>query len=170
MARLENQLRGAHNKRTGEVFERLILQACNYYSMKGIAEIDKTPEPMRVCGSLGGGRFAAFFEKQAQPDFKGTLHTGRAVLFEAKNTDSDRIEQSRVTPEQTRVLERHHKIGAVCFVLVSFGLQTFYRVPWEVWRDMKKHSGYKYLKQRDLCGCEIPNVYGCIRFLKGMEK
>lgn len=46
----------------------------------------------------GQGRFLACYTKAGQPDFKGTLTgRGRAVVFEAKHTDSDKIDQSRLT-------------------------------------------------------------------------
>ncbi|WP_195614495.1 Holliday junction resolvase RecU [Intestinimonas butyriciproducens] len=67
------------------------------------------------------------------------------MCFEAKHTDSDRIKQSAVTNEQAAVLDVKEALGALCFVLVSFGFREFYRVPWAVWRDMRAHFGHKYM-------------------------
>ena len=88
--------------------------------------------------------------KQAQPDYKGTLKGGKAVVFEAKHTDDDRIEYNRLTKEQRDDLEHHHKLGAVAFVLVSMSLTECFRVPWPVWRDMAATYGRKYMTRDEL--------------------
>ncbi len=117
---------------------------------RGIAEIAKTPEPMRPIQSLGRGKFIAIFEKTAQPDYKGTLKGGGAIVFEAKHTDADRLQQSAVTEEQAKRLDRHSRLGAECFVIVSFGFERYFKVPWEVFRDMKARYGRKYITPEDV--------------------
>ena len=42
------QAQGSISRATGEGFEAQILTACAYYRAHGIAEIDKTPEPIKV--------------------------------------------------------------------------------------------------------------------------
>lgn len=120
---------------------------------------------MKPIRPLKAGRFVACYTKAAQPDFKGTLKGGRSVVFEAKHTSADRIEQKRVTAEQTEALNRHHALGAACFVLVSFRLTHFYRVPWAVWRSMPEHFGKKSATPVDLA----PYRVEILRFLKGVE-
>ncbi len=44
-----NQIKGARNRIYGKAFEQIIETACRWYSDQGIAEIEKTPEPMRKC-------------------------------------------------------------------------------------------------------------------------
>lgn len=56
--------------------------------------------------TLTQGHFVAVYVKKAQADFKGFLRGGLAVNFEAKHTDTPRMEQDRVTPEQADRLER----------------------------------------------------------------
>lgn len=117
------QAQGSISRATGEGFEAQILTACAYYRAHGIAEIDKTPEPIKVISGRhqnpsGCWSFEAVFTKQAQPDFQGTLCGGSSVVFEAKATDKDRIMQSAVTEEQARALESHANMGALAFVLV----------------------------------------------------
>ena len=102
-------------------------------------------------------------------DFKGTLTGGRAVVFEAKHTDSDRIEQSRLTDEQVESLSTHHGLGAAAFVLVSVGLQDFFRVPWEVWRDMKDIYGHKHMKLAELEPYRVQYIAGVLKLLEGVE-
>lgn len=85
------QAQGSISRATGEGFEAQILTACAYYRAHGIAEIDKTPEPIKVISGRhqnpsGCWSFEAVFTKQAQPDFQGTLCGGSSVVFEAKAT------------------------------------------------------------------------------------
>lgn len=66
------------------------------------------------------------FEKPAQPDYKGTLQGGRAVVFEAKHTSTGQMEQSRVTEAQAKRMEHHQELGALCFVVAGFGSEEVY--------------------------------------------
>lgn len=144
------QYQGAVNKAMGRSFEDIIDAALAYYAQRGEAVVLKTPEPMRPTKDLGGGKFVAHYEKHAQPDYKGALKGGRAVVFEAKHTTTDRIEQSRVTQEQTSLLDKYDTMGAECFVLVGFSMRDFFRVPWAVWGEMKARWGRKYATIEDL--------------------
>lgn len=158
-------IQGARNRAAGALFEETILRACKHYWLSGQAAIDKTPEPMQPIRDLGGGRFVAHYAKKAQPDFQGNLHGGRAVCFEAKHTDSDRIRQEAVTSEQADVLDVKEALGAICFVLVSFGFREFYRVPWAVWRDMRAHFGHKYMTPGEGEKYRLPPTGGLLLFL-----
>ena len=148
----------------------MIDAACRYYEDRQMAIIEKTPEPMRPIKSLGGGKFVAHYEKQAQPDYKGTLANGRAIVFEAKHTSADKIEQSRLTEEQCERLQKYSELGAIAFILVSVDLQNFYRVPWTVWRDMKEIYGHKHMTIEELEPFKIKATGGIIRFLEGGRK
>lgn len=157
---------GKRNRAAGELWENMIKSACQNYRLDGVAEIEKTPEPMRPLSRPNAkGQFTACFTKQAQPDYKGTLKGGRAVVFEAKHTEGDRIERSVVTEEQEKALERHYRLGALCFVLVSFGFQRYFRIPWDIFRDMKEHYGRKYIKPEEMEEYAIRYVGGYLRFL-----
>lgn len=165
----KNQLRGARNRATGDIFEKLIEASCIYYDVKKLAVIEKTPEPMRVIKNLGNGRFEAHFEKKAQPDFKGTLHSGKTIVFEAKHTDADRIEYDRLTDKQIEGLNKYSAMNAICYVLVTIKMQTFYFVPWVIWQNMKKLCGRKYMTVEDLKPYEVHYFNGVIRFLNDFE-
>lgn len=123
-------LAGSKARTHGEHFESLIERTCRSYSKEGVAEIKKTPEPLRVVQPLGKGQFRAVFTKKAQPDFQGTLTGGRSVVFEAKHTQTTNLPFDRVNPEQARDLNTHHKMGALCFILVSFKFEDFYAIEW----------------------------------------
>lgn len=167
MAYISNAaLRGKQNRTAGASFEQIIDAACQYYKENGIAEIDKTPEAMKPLGHQNvKGQFLACYVKKAQPDFKGTLKGGRSIVFEAKFTSSDKMQQSVVTEKQAEALERHQRLGAKCFVVISFSFKNFYRVPWEVWRDMKSIYGRKYIKPEDIPQYEVRFLFGLLDFL-----
>lgn len=150
MSNIDRQFLGRRSHAVGILFEDIINAACHYYRNKGMCIIEKTPEPMRPLKSLGKGQFVACFEKQAQPDYKGVLCDGTAIIFEVKHTDSDRIQESVITKTQRENLDDFQKMGAQCFVVVSIGFQHFFRVPWEVFGDMKDKYGRKYMKLDDL--------------------
>jgi len=166
----QRQIQGKRSKVVGEYFENLISRSCSFYCDKNLAHIEKTPEPMKVLKPMPrqAGKFIACFEKAAQPDYKGTLKGGLSIVFEAKHTDHDRIERGRLTHEQLDDLEKHHRLGALAFVFVSFGLQSFYRIPWTVWRDMKDLYGRKYLKADELESYRLPAPGGVIKLLSGI--
>lgn len=144
------QWQGKVSKAKGKAFEKMLDTTFDYYKEKGFADIEKTPEPMRVIKRLDNGMFIAVFEKKAQPDYKGTIKGGRSVMYESKFTSSDRMEQSRVSPGQTEYLERHYALGAKCYVIAGFESGNTYLVPWNVWRNMKEYFGRKYIKETDL--------------------
>lgn len=146
----KRQIQGARAHAQGRWFEEYLGAALIFYESIGEAVVEKTPEPMRPAKSLGNSKFIAFFEKAAQPDFKGVLKGGRAVAFEAKFTSGDRMIQDRITPEQARSFDRYEKLGAICFVVAGFGSGGVFRIPWDIWRDMKEIYGRKYVTPDDL--------------------
>ena len=161
-----NRIRGKQNRASGEIFENYITAACTHYQIAGKAIIEKTPEPMKVLRRLQGGQFIACFEKKAQPDYKGTTSGGHTIVFEAKHTDEDRIDQSRVSKTQSDSLDRYSEMGAACFILVSIRMQLFYRIPWSVWKTMKQNYGRKYITTEELKQYQVPFTNGIIHFLK----
>lgn len=165
----KRQYIGLTSRLHGEQFENMIAKACDLYRQHDIADIEKTPEPMKVLKDMGNGRFLACFTKAAQPDYKGIMQGGRAVEFEAKYTDRDRMEQSYVTPEQEERLQRAYQYGAHVFVMVAFGLLNIYRIPWDVWSGMKGKYGRKYITPADVTEYRVS--YSCdgkILLLEGL--
>ena len=141
-----------------------------WYQERGQVCVEKTPEPMKPLSKPDKqGRFRACFTKKAQPDFQGTLFGGRSVVFEAKHTDGDRINFDRVTDEQAKRLEKHWKLGAASFVLVSFRLTMFCRIPWPVWRDMKELYGRKYMTEAECERFRVKYIAGVIKLLDGVR-
>lgn len=166
----KRQMRGSINRALGATFEEQLIAACDYYRAHGHAEIDKTPEPTKIVSGRhqnqrGTWVFDCIFTKQAQPDFQGTLQGGRSVVFEAKISDGDRIEQHVVTKEQNRALESHARMGAMAFVMVCLRGRAAYRVTWEVWSNMQSQYGRKYMTADDLEPYTVAVRYGLILFL-----
>lgn len=165
-----NVLAGYRSRAEGGTFERLIKEACFFYKAHGLADIEKTPEPMKPLGPPNPyGQFKACFTTAAQPDFQGTIKGGRSIMFEAKSTQTGRMQQSRVTDDQADYLDSHSALGAVCFVLITFNMIRAYRVPWERWRGMKQEFGRKYITEADARPFSVPmGSVGTYLFLDGI--
>lgn len=161
---------GYRSKAEGERLENEIDAACEYYRARGLAEIEKTPEPFRVERPAEKGKFYGHFAKRAQPDYKGTLKGGHAICFEAKHTNAGKIEARRVTEEQAARLAAHHKLGALSFVLVDFGLECCFAVPWEFWAKIPENLGRKYVTPQDLEPYEIEKKDGILDFLGAIKR
>ena len=173
-------IRGTQNRAEGELFEQLIEKSCKYYADKGIAYIEKTPEPFKVTKSLGKGQFQGHFTKQAQPDFKGTVKVwaaqpkndvqeedfkpfGKSVVFDAKATSTDKIPISALSEEQRESLLLHHRLGAVSGVLMSFSFQKFYYLPIDVFLKAKEYNGHQYWTV-----AEIERIFNPVSFTGGI--
>lgn len=167
--RYKRQVAGFRSRAAGEFFEKQIEGSLHWHFDRGLMRADKTPEPLRPIRKLNDrGQFIAYYEKKAQVDFSGTMLGGRAVRFEAKQTDSDRFERKRLTNEQMNDLRDHEKLGALCFVLLCFGHDHFYRVPWKVWDNMKATYGRQYVTEKDVQQFRIPFNSGVIKILHGI--
>ena len=163
------QIIGRNSKKSGETFERWISTACKFYLNKGFAHIEKTPEPFHITGKDMNGVVRGYYEKKGQPDYKGVLCDGTGIMFEAKHTDSDRIKQSVITETQWENLDIYEKFGAHCYVMVSIGLESFFRVPWSVWKNMKELFGHKYMNETELKDYRIRQSQCTILILEGIE-
>ncbi len=173
MTDVNRQITGRRSKQLGETFERWLITSCEYYYNKGVAVIEKTPEPMRPLRPYGDrkrGQFIACYTKHAQPDFKGCLKEGVCIIFDAKYTDSDRLQQSAVTEAQAECFDKYEKMGAECFIIAALGFQNFYRIPWKIWKNMKQKFGHKYMaKDKELKDYKVPYTNMAILFLEGVE-
>ena len=165
----KRQVTGLRSRAAGELFERQIEGSLHWHFDRCLLRADKTPEPMKPIRPVGrNGQFLAHYEKKAQVDFCGTMLGGRSVRFEAKQTDTDRFERKRLTDEQMNDLRDHQKLGALSFVLLCFGHDRFYRVPWKVWDDMKAIYGRQYVTEKDVQQFRIPFTSGVIKIMHGI--
>lgn len=167
--RYKRQIAGAQARAAGAIFENQITGSLQWHFDRGLLKAEKTPEPMKPIRPMGkGGHFLACYEKKAQVDFCGTMRGGRSVRFEAKQTDSGKFERRRLTDEQMDDLRDHQSLGALCFVLLCFGIDRFYRVPWQVWENMKTIYGRQFVTEPDLLQFRIPYTAGVIKILSGI--
>lgn len=144
-------LQGARSRAQGGQLEERIEASCTRLAEAGRADISKTPEPMRpVSQPNKTGQFRAVYTKKAEPDFKGVMLGGRAVMFEAKSTGTGRLNKDRVLPEQAKKLDSYEALGAHCFIFATFDGLRMYRIPWTVWRSMKQRYGRSYVTEPDL--------------------
>lgn len=144
------QLQGMKNRAEGKAFEERLDATFAYYAKTGYALIDKTPEPFKIIKRLEDTRFVGCFQKKAQPDYKGIIKGGRTVIFEAKYTSTDRITQDRVNDAQAAYLTQAEALGARCYVICGFRSRRVFKLPWNIWRDMKAHFGRKYITENEL--------------------
>lgn len=141
--------KGKRNNAQGHFFEGFIKTACAVYKQKGIACVEKMPEPFMVLEKRDKGIFKGRFIAHAQPDFMGTLSGGRSICFEAKYTSTDKLGQNVLTGEQWDSLEQHWKAGAKAGVCAGIG-DVYAFIPWPVWRSMQDIYGRKYMTAEDL--------------------
>lgn len=167
MTKGEIQKTGRKNRARGQSFETLISDACRVYAERGAAVIQKTPEPMKPLRRLQHGQFVACYTASAQPDYKGALAGGQAVVMEAKATDSDRIRESAVTQAQRDYLDEYLSVGALCWIVARIG-DAYFRIPWTVFRSMKEKWGRQYATADELREYQI-QMNGYLRFLPEME-
>ena len=112
-------VQGAVSNARGRDFEDYLDRACQLYRSMGIANIEKTPEPFKCLKKNKGGRAIVQFIHHAQPDYKGVLLNGQAIIFEAKCTTKDRIQQSVLTQNQADMLRDYQRLGAYTAVCVG---------------------------------------------------
>lgn len=141
--------KGKRNNAQGHFFEGFIKTACAVYKQKGIAYVEKMPEPFMVLEKKDRGIFKGRFIAHAQPDFMGTLSGGRSICFEAKYTSTDKLAQTVLTAEQWDSLEQHWKAGAKAGVCAGIG-NVYAFIPWPVWRSMQKIYGRKFMTAEEL--------------------
>lgn len=144
-----NRYRAGVSNTRGRVFEDAIRQGCAWYAHTGKAKVEKIPEPFRVTEKRGNGVFVGRFTAHAQPDFQGTLDGGRSIIFEAKYTATESMKRDVLTQMQMDTLEAHHRCGALAGVCVGIQ-ESFFFVPWPIWKDMKKHFGRLSVTAEDL--------------------
>lgn len=163
MTNYKTNWRNRQSNDQGRLFENLIDQGCIYYQHQNIAMIEKTPEPFRVKKINQDGSMTVYPLGKAQPDYKGTLQGGQAIVFEAKMTTKDRIQQSVVTVHQAACLDKHASLGAItgvcCMIEKTVGF-----VPWADWITMKETYGRKYMTESELKQYQVETP-GYIDFL-----
>jgi len=116
----------------GRPLEELIIMANHQYRAQRRAVIHKVPTAWIPLRDSRGRVVNAKVEEKAAVDFLG-VYRGRPLAFDAKHCSRDRIRWDRVDDHQAQFLEDWTRDGGIGFILVGFGMQRFFVVPWEVW-------------------------------------
>ena len=96
--KIRQQYKNKQNNAKGQHFEREILAGCRMYEQKGIATIDKTPEPFRVTSKnhrTGGftGRYCHISCDGC--DLLPSVSTVSLHLFQFRNRDRHKLHDDR---------------------------------------------------------------------------
>lgn len=147
-AALSKKNKAARNE--GDSFEKMITDACAYYFDREYADIEKTPEPFKVIGRTNSGnKFIGYYERKAQPDFKGTIKGGKSIVFDAKSTITEKIAVSVLSDEQRKHLILHDRLGAKSGVLMCFSFRYFFFVPIKTFLNAKELNGHAHWTVHD---------------------
>ncbi len=124
---------GSHANR-GRAFEDIINLVHSDYQRRGIACIHKVPTEFLPLRNANGKINNCKVEHKSCVDYLGR-YKEVPVAIEAKHTEGKRIDFSRVEPHQAQYLnDWDSNSKAMALVLVSFGMQDFYAIPWVFWR------------------------------------
>lgn len=165
-----NSIQGRINRAAGRAFEERIDLTFEFYRKRGVALIDKTPEPTKIIKKEEGGKFLGVYTKKGQPDYKGILPGGKAVIFEAKFTATDKLHYSMVTDAQIEYMAQATALGAECYILGGFRTGDVYKIPWRVWATMKDRFGRKYVTEDDVEEFKISQSRSGLLVILGAEK
>ena len=90
------QIRGKQARVAGGYFENIISASCDYYLSRGLAKIEKTPEPMKPLGAKNRkGQFLACYIKTRNPAVfpkKERLGLAQRMMNEASDLVADLME------------------------------------------------------------------------------
>ena len=160
--------RAAMSNGQGRMHEMLIEGGCRYYLANKRAHVIKTPEPFRVISKNAQGIAKVRFTAHAEPDFIGSLDGGSLIAFEAKFTNTARIQQNVVTKNQAESLTAHQRLGAYTCVCVGIQSEAF-MVPWKVFRNMSQNFGHKYATADDIRPWQVKND-SVVKFLDYVDQ
>ena len=129
----------------GKDFEKMIEATNEQYRRRGIALIEKFPEPYKQVSKIQkNGTFQAVRDSKSMPDFCG-VYEGQALLFDAKSTKIEtRFDLSNVAEHQYKSMKRWHENGGISFLLVLFKSHgEIYYLPFESLRYWTEEADRK---------------------------
>lgn len=106
----------------GSKLEMLINMANSEYRSADIAIVDKVPPPLKV-GSVSGKNVQAYLDKATWLDYNG-IYKGHALIFDAKETEVERLPLANIADHQYEKMKSWHRHGAVAFLIVAFWLKN----------------------------------------------
>lgn len=118
--------------------EALIEFANTTYRNKGVAVVLKQSTKFIPIRDASGAIITAKVEEKASVDYIGR-YAWIPIALEAKHSEEPRIRFDRVEEHQKECLDDWVQGGgAMAAVLVSFGMNRFFAVPWVFWRAARE--------------------------------
>jgi recombination protein U len=118
----------------GKALEKNILQANAYYEQQRRAIITQMPTPINITRVVANK--VTGYLSRSTVDFHGSLKGGRAIYFDAKETNEPRFavaDNTKLHPHQIEYLAKQHLLGALCFLVVDFTAEhEVFVIPWPV--------------------------------------
>lgn len=126
-------MRYASQANRGKTFESFIEYANQTYRKNGIAMIEKQYVEMLPIRNSQGKVVTCKIGEKSTVDFIGR-YKSYPIAIEAKNTNAEYIRFDRIEPHQANYMDKFtEQTGTIGLVLISFGLERFYAVPWAFW-------------------------------------
>lgn len=116
----------------GAALETFVAFANSRYRQKGVAHIEKLNTEFIPIRDRTGKIVSCKVEGKASFDYLGRFRL-TPIAIEAKNSNEKNIRWDRVEPNQAKDMDDFCAPGTIGMVLVSFGLKTFYAIPWAFW-------------------------------------
>lgn len=117
----------------GAALETFVKFANSRYRQKGVAHIEKQNTEFIPLRDRNGNLVSCKVEQKATFDFLGR-YKQYPIAIEAKNSNDNTIRWDRVEPNQARDMDDFcREPGTIGIVLVGFGLNSFYAIPWTFW-------------------------------------
>lgn len=160
----------------GRSLEELISHANDYYRLKGLGMMVKVPTEFLPLRNSRGAVHGVKVTHKATVDFIGRWF-GRPIAVEAKATSTGAIRLDAVKLNQAQDLTDWSFGGyGYGLVVVSFGYERFFAVPWQAWSEAHyvrvikgerrsnliiEHGGVKWTvpKKVSLTADEIPSEW-----------
>ena len=129
----------------GKDFEKMIEATNEQYRRRGIALIEKFPEPYKQISKMQkNGTFQAVRDSKSMPDFVGVCE-GEPLLFDAKSTKVEtRFDLSNIAEHQYNSLKKWHEQGGISFLVIYFKSHgKIYYLPFESLRYWTEEADRK---------------------------
>lgn len=133
MIRRRQELMAKSHANRGRSLEDVIIFANKRYRENKIALIDKVPTEWIPQRGKSGRIVGAKVEHKSIIDFTGH-YQGTPIAFDAKHTKEHNIRWDELQPHQAEFLSDWELTGGLSFILVSFNMEFFFLVPWQVWK------------------------------------
>ncbi|EKN67857.1 Holliday junction resolvase RecU [Schinkia azotoformans] len=138
----------------GKHFEKIVDLANEYYRIKGMAEINKEPTPIKALKVIAGRVRDGVYEEKARVDYYG-VYNGQHISFDAKSTNErTRFPLDNIKQHQMDYLKSIHEKGGQAFILLNWEkFKEVYVIPYlklaEYWQNAQE-GGRKSIPYEDM--------------------